>query len=79
MGLSIMSSAGITKEVKLGLLEAVPLAPRLYRDFSFVRQRHKFRLPAMEQLLEFAREYCRDSTPMHDLEVIQHTANGEEV
>ncbi|MFP4251556.1 MAG: LysR family transcriptional regulator [Guyparkeria sp.] len=78
MGLSIMSSAGISKELKLGLLTAVPLQPRLFRDFSFVRQRHKFRLPAMEQLLEFSRHYCRDSTPMHDLEVIQHTANGEE-
>ncbi|MFO7808913.1 LysR family transcriptional regulator [Guyparkeria sp.] len=78
MGLSIMSSAGISKELKLGLLKAVPLKPRLYRDFSFVRQRHKFRLPAMEQLLEFSRHYCSESTPMHDLEVIQHTANGEE-
>ncbi len=79
MGLSVMSSAGITKELKLGLLTAVPLAPRLFRDFSFVRQRHKFRLPAMEQLLEFSRHYCAESSPMHDLEVIQHTANGEEV
>ncbi|MDG4867349.1 LysR family transcriptional regulator [Guyparkeria sp. 1SP6A2] len=79
MGLSVMSSAGITKELKLGLLTAVPLAPRLFRDFSFVRQRHKFRLPAMEQLLEFSRHYCAESSPMHDLEVIQHTANGEEI
>lgn len=78
MGLSIMSSAGISKELKLGLLAAVPLSPPLYRDFSFVRQRHKFRLPAMEQLLEFSREYCRESTPMHDLEVIRHSAGSEE-
>lgn len=78
MGLSIMSSAGISKELKLGLLAAVPLSPPLHRDFSFVRQRHKFRLPAMEQLLEFSREYCRESTPMHDLEVIRYSASGEE-
>jgi DNA-binding transcriptional LysR family regulator len=71
MGLSIVSSSGITKELKLGLLKAVPLKPRLFRDFSFVRQRHKFRLPAMEELLEFSRDYCHNSSPMQDLEVIQ--------
>jgi len=67
MGLSIMSSAGIIKELKLGLLAAVPLEPRLHREFSFVRQRHKFRLPAMEELLEFSREYCQQSGPETDL------------
>ena len=77
MGLSIMSSAGITKELKLGLLTAVPLAPRLHREFAFVRQRHKFRLPAMEELLEFSREYCQNSSPMQDLEVIQHTVSPD--
>ena len=76
MGLSIMSSAGITKELKLGLLKAVPLKPRLFRDFSFVRQRHKFRLPAMEDLLEFSRDYCQSSSPMLDLELIQKVTNG---
>lgn len=73
MGLSIMSSAGITKELKLGMLKSVPLKPRLFRDFSFVRQRHKFRLPAMEDLLEFSRDYCHSSSPMLDLEVVQKT------
>ena len=76
MGLSIMSSAGITKEVKLGLLKAVPLEPRLHREFAFVRQRHKFRLPAMEELLEFSRDYCQKSTPMQDLEAVQETVSG---
>lgn len=76
MGLSIMSSAGITKELKLGLLKAVPLKPRLFRDFSFVRQRHKFRLPAMEDLLEFSRDYCQSSSPMQDLELIQKANTG---
>lgn len=58
MGLSIMSSAAITKEEKLGMLKGVPLNPPLTRDFAFVRQRHKFRLRAMEDLLDFARQYC---------------------
>jgi hypothetical protein len=31
----------------------------LTRDFSFVRQRQKFKVPAMEELLDFARVYCQ--------------------
>lgn len=59
MGLSIVSSASISKEIKLGSLVAIPLEPPLSRDFSFVRQRQKFKVPAMEELLEFARSYCQ--------------------
>jgi DNA-binding transcriptional LysR family regulator len=59
MGLSVMSKSGITKELKLDMLAAVPLDPPLLRDFAFVRQRHKFRLPAMEELLEFSRHFCQ--------------------
>ncbi len=58
MGLSVMSKSGITKEIKLEMLTSVPLDPPLLRGFSFVRQRHKFRLPAMEALLTFARAFC---------------------
>lgn len=59
MGLSVMSKSGITKELKLGMLTYLALDPPLLRDFSFVRQRHKFRLPAMEELLEFSRQFCQ--------------------
>lgn len=58
MGVTIVSRASITKELKLGSLVAVPLDPPLSRDFSFVRQRQKFKVRAMEELLEFARSYC---------------------
>ena len=58
MGLSVMSKSGIVKELKLDMLVSVPLDPPLLRGFSFVRQRHKFRLPAMEALLTFARAFC---------------------
>ncbi|MBD3619265.1 MAG: LysR family transcriptional regulator [Chromatiales bacterium] len=58
MGVSILSSATIEKELQLGTLRAVPLDPPLERPFSFVRQRQKFRLRAMEELLDFARSYC---------------------
>ncbi len=59
MGISIMSRATIGKELQLGTLVAVPLDPPLERPFSFVHQKHKFRMRAMEELLKFARSYCK--------------------
>ena len=61
MGISIVSIATLEKELALGKLVAVKLDPALERSFSFVRQRQKFRLRAMEKLLDFARNYCGDS------------------
>lgn len=60
MGVSIVSWSTIRKELKLGTLVALPLNPPLLRPFSFVHQKQKFRLRVMEELLEFARAYCRD-------------------
>ena len=62
MGISIVSVATLEKELALGKLVAVKLDPPLTRSFSFVRQRQKFRLRAMEKLLEYARNYCGDSS-----------------
>jgi len=61
MGVSVLSSVSLAKEIKLGLLKTVPLNPPLSREFSFVRQRQKFRVRTMEELLDFAREYCKIS------------------
>jgi DNA-binding transcriptional LysR family regulator len=58
MGVSILSEATIAKELALGTLSGIQLDPPLERPFSFVRQRQKFRLRAMEELLDFARGYC---------------------
>lgn len=58
MGVSILSSVSIAKELKLGVLKSIPLNPPLAREFSFVRQRQKFKVKAMDELLEFARGYC---------------------
>ena len=58
MGVSIVSSATIEKELQLEILRKVDLNPPLERSFSFVRQRQKFRLRAMDELLEYARGYC---------------------
>lgn len=60
MGISILSGVSISKELKLGTLKAIPLEPPLTREFSFVRQRQKFRVRTMEELLEFARNYCKN-------------------
>ena len=59
MGVSIISSATVQKELKLGTLVSLPLKPSLERPFSFVHQKQKFRHRAMDELLEFARSYCK--------------------
>jgi len=58
IGVSIVSRATLIKEIKLGSLEVLDLDPPLERPFSFVHQKHKFRQRAMDELLEFARNYC---------------------
>lgn len=60
IGITILSKATLAKELKLGTLVAIPLNPPLERPFSFVHQKQKFRQRAMDELLEFARQYCRD-------------------
>ncbi len=59
MGISIVSQATIQKELRLGSLVAVSLSPPLTRPLAFVHQRLKFRMRAVDELLEFARRYCR--------------------
>ncbi len=59
MGVAIVSRATVAKELQLGVLVAVTLDPPLERPFSFVHQKQKFRLRAMEELLAFARTYCK--------------------
>ncbi len=60
MGISIISRATISKELALGTLVAVNIDPPMERPFSFVHQKQKFRLRAIEKLLDFARGYCRE-------------------
>ena len=58
MGVTILSRTTIQKELELGTLIGVELSPPLQRPFSFVHQKQKFRMRVMEELLDFAREYC---------------------
>jgi DNA-binding transcriptional LysR family regulator len=60
MGVSVLSRATIAKELRLGSLVAVDLDPPIERPFSFVHQKQKFRLRAIEKLLDFARIYCKE-------------------
>ncbi len=59
MGVSIISLATVQKELLLSTLVALKLEPGLERPFSFVHQKQKFRHRAMDELLEFARNYCK--------------------
>ncbi|MDZ7751226.1 MAG: LysR family transcriptional regulator [Gammaproteobacteria bacterium] len=58
MGISVLSRTTLSKELRLGTLTAIPLEPLLERPYSFVHQKQKFRVRAMEELLNFARHYC---------------------
>lgn len=60
VGLAIVSKTTIRKELALGTLKAIPLDPPIYRPFSHVRQKHKFRHRAVGELLEFAVSYCKE-------------------
>jgi DNA-binding transcriptional LysR family regulator len=59
MGITIISRSIIDKELKLNTLADLQLDPPLSRQFSFVRQRQKFRVTVMEELLEFAQAYFK--------------------
>lgn len=60
MGVSVVSRATVQKELRLGTLVTITLDPPLLRPFSFVHQKQKFKMRVMEELLEFARGYCRE-------------------
>ena len=54
LGVTVISVATLRKELELGTLRAVALDPPIERPFSFVHQKQKFRVPAVEELLRFA-------------------------
>ena len=60
IGITIISRSSIQKELQLGTLQAIQLKNPLERPYSFVHQKHKFRLRAMEELLNFARSECKN-------------------
>ena len=54
LGITVISVATLRKEIASGTLRAVDLDPPVERPFSFVHQKQKFRVPAVEELLRFA-------------------------
>ncbi len=69
LGVSIVSRATVGKELKLKTLVALPLVPPLVRPFSFVYQRQKFRLRAVEEFMNFAHEHCEQQAKKTDAKV----------
>jgi LysR family transcriptional regulator, transcriptional activator of the cysJI operon len=53
LGVAIVSSSTVVKELKLGDLVAVPLKPRLLRQLSLVYADEKFRSKLLQAFLEF--------------------------
>jgi DNA-binding transcriptional LysR family regulator len=56
LGFAIMSRATVTKEVRLGELVEVALAPPLVRSLALVYPRERFHTRLVESFAEFARE-----------------------
>jgi DNA-binding transcriptional LysR family regulator len=56
LGFTVMSRATVVKEVLLGELVAIPLAPRLIRNLSVVYPRERIQSRAVDAFIAFARE-----------------------
>ncbi|MGA0024580.1 MAG: LysR substrate-binding domain-containing protein, partial [Burkholderiales bacterium] len=54
LGVSILSRATVVKELKLGVLVAVPLDPPLIRSLSVVTPKDRFRSRLQATFVEFA-------------------------
>jgi DNA-binding transcriptional LysR family regulator len=53
LGIAIVSSSTVVKELKLGDLVALPLEPRLFRRLSLVYAPQKFRSKLLQAFLDF--------------------------
>jgi DNA-binding transcriptional LysR family regulator len=60
IAIAIVSRATIAKELKLGSLVAIPLAPRLIRTLSLVHPKEKFRSRLLTTFVEFAMRRMRE-------------------
>jgi DNA-binding transcriptional LysR family regulator len=60
IAVAIVSRATIAKEVRLGSLVAIPLAPRLMRTLSVVHPKEKFRSRLLTTFVDFATSRMRE-------------------
>ena len=58
--IAVVSRATIAKELKLGSLVAIPLAPRLIRTLSLVHPKEKFRSRLVTTFVDFAMGRMRE-------------------
>jgi DNA-binding transcriptional LysR family regulator len=56
LGFAIMSRATVIKETRMGLLAAIPLAPRLVRNLALVYSKQKFYSKLVSNFVAFAKE-----------------------
>jgi DNA-binding transcriptional LysR family regulator len=56
LGFAIMSRATVTKEIRLGQLVQLPLAPRLIRHLSVVYPKERFHSRLVNSFVQFAKE-----------------------
>ena len=63
VGFTIMSRATVNKEIRLGELVALPLAPRLIRNLSVVYPKEKFRSRLVNTFVQFAKERLASKLP----------------
>jgi len=63
VGFTIMSRATVNKEIRLGVLVARPLTPRLIRNLSVVYPKEKFRSRLVNTFVEFAKERLASKVP----------------
>jgi len=63
LGFTIMSRASVNKEIRLGELVSLPLAPRLIRKLSVVYPKEKFRSRLVNTFVQFAKEKLTAKLP----------------
>jgi DNA-binding transcriptional LysR family regulator len=61
IAIAVLSRATITKELELGWLVAVPLAPRLIRTLSLVHPKERFRSRLVKTFVDFATRRMRET------------------
>jgi DNA-binding transcriptional LysR family regulator len=65
IAVAIVSRATIAKELRLGSVVAIPLAPRLMRTLSVVHPKEKFRSRLLTTFVEFATDRMRELARLH--------------
>ena len=61
LGFAIMSKVIVAKERQLGVLVALPLAPRLTRTLSLVYPKERFRSRLVSSFVEFSKDKLKNS------------------